>query len=242
MRKITIILSVLVFIASGCGQATKKQSEVTNSKVDTELIDDLEQSQQCVPKEIICRILSQSEVEQLFTDELKKTFDIQYPIWRVYAFGDNLGEYRIVLTESVNIQIDGNLIDTLHHNIKGFFFRLENNTLTKEREIYDFINSGEISIWFWTKFCSFSDIDDDGLVDPIIVYGSKPKSDSESYRMNILVYFKGEKYAQRHTDGDLDFMRSTQIDKDFYTLPKVIQENVKSITEEMLENGNILSW
>ena len=242
MKKSVIILSVLAFIASGCGQATKKQSEVKNSKIDTELIDDLEQSQQGVSKEIKCRILSQREVEQLFTDEMKKKFEIQYPIWRVYAFRDNLCEHRIVLTESSNIQINENLVDTLHHNIKAFFFQLENNTLTKEREISDFINTGEISIWFWTKFCSFSDIDGDGLVDPIIVYGSKPESDSEPYRVNILVYYKGKKYAQRHTDGDLDFMRSTKIDKDFYTLPKVIQENVTSITEKMLGNRNILSW
>jgi hypothetical protein len=188
------------------------------------------------------RILSQNEVEQLFTDRLKRTFDIQYPITRVYAYSDNLGEHRIVLTENLNIQTDKNSADTLHHNIKAFFFRLENNVLTKDGEMYDFVVAGEISIWFWTKYCNFSDVDDDGLIDPIIVYGSKPEIDSEPYRVKILVYYKGEKYAQRHTDGDLDFMRSTQIDRNFYTLPKAIQTKVKSITEDMIKNRHVLEW
>ena len=189
-------------------------------------------------------ILSQKEVEQLFTDELKKAFNIQYPIRRVYAYSDNSGEHRIALTESITIQTynDLKLVDTLHHNIKAFFFRLKDNALTKEREIYDFINADETSIWFWTKYCSFSDIDGDGLVEPIIVYGSSPESDSEPYRVKILIYYKGEKYALRHTDGDLDFMRSTQIDKNFYNLPKVIQGFVKKITDTMIENRHILEW
>jgi hypothetical protein len=177
------------------------------------------------------RILSKNEVKQLLTDEIKKTFGIQYPIWRVYAYRDNSGEHRIVLTESAKSR-----------NIKAFFFRLENDVLIKEKEMSDSIQPGEISIQFWTRYCSFSDIDGDGLVEPMIVYGPNLEGASEPYRVNILVYYKGEKYAQRHTDGDLDPMRSTQIDEKFYALPQAIQEHVKNTTNEMIKNKHVVSW
>ena len=235
MQKIVILLGILTLFLGGCGN---RQAKTTNNElVGEEVIS--------AQNDVMYRILSQNEVEQLFTDGIKKTFGIQYPIWRVFAYNDNLGEHRIVLTENVSVQPNNNAYannDTVRLNIKAFFFRLENNTLTKEREMYDFAKDGEASIWFWTKYCDFSDIDGDGLVDPIIVYGTKSPDDSSPYRVNILVYYKGEKYAQRHTDGDLDFFRSTQIDETFHTLPKVIQERVKNITEEMIKNRHVLEW
>ena len=252
MKKTAIVLSVILFLISSCGN---KQTKTANNKFVDEVVALSTKQQRNIEKydrvedmnvqnDVKYRILSRNEVEQLLTDELKKTFYIQYPIWRVYAYSDNLGEHRIALTESINLQTDNNSIDTLHHNIKAFFFRLENNILTKEREMYDFVRADEdeVSIWFWTKYCDFSDIDGDGLVEPIIVYGTKPYSAATPYRVNILVYYKGEKYAQRHTDGVLDFMRSTQIDEAFYTLPKKIQERVKNITETMIENRHVLEW
>jgi hypothetical protein len=241
MKKTVIILNAILFLANSCGNG---QTKTINNELIGEVVIPVEQRQNAeghdkiegvAQNDVKDRILSENEVEQLFTDELKRTFDIQYPIFRVYAYSDNLGEYRIVLTENANIQTNNNL------NIKAFFFRLEKNTLKKEREVYDSVNSNETSIWFWTKYCSFSDIDHDGLVEPIIVYGSKPE-DGAPYRVNILIYYKGEKYAQRHKDGDLDFMRSTQIDKAFYALPKTIQERVKTITDVMIENGHVLEW
>jgi hypothetical protein len=180
------------------------------------------------------RILSPAEVEQVFTDSVKQKHNIQYPIRRVYSYSDKSGEYCMALTERFDGTADG---DTVHHQIKAFHFKLSNGILTKEREIYDFTIEPETSIWFWTKYFQFRDIDNDGLIEPIIVYGSR-RDDFDQFRVKILIYYKNQKYAIRHSHCDLDYCRFTQIDKEFYNLPKPVIEEVKNIIRAIEENGH----
>ena len=180
------------------------------------------------------RILSKEDVEQLFPDNVKETFKIQYPIRRVYSYADASGDYLMALTESVDQVVEG---DTLHHRIKAFHFKRRDDKLEKVREINDFIIDEEASLWFWTRYSLFTDIDEDGLVDPIVIYGTRPEN-LDSFRVRILIYYKNKKYAIRHHNCNLDFCRFTQIDKDFYSLPQPIIKRIKRIMNEIEQNNH----
>lgn len=180
------------------------------------------------------RILSVDEMAELFSDSVKVKYDIKYPIRRVYAYDDQSGKYLMVLTESIN-SIENN--DTIHHRIKAFHFKEENNCLTKVRDINDAVEEGEPSIWFWTRYCRFIDVDNDGIVEPIIVYGASYE-ELESFRVKILIYYKNKKYAIRHHNCDLDDCRFTQIDREFYSLPEAVKKQTRNIIKMIEENGH----
>lgn len=186
------------------------------------------------------KIFSKEEIEQLFPDSIKEKFNIQYPIRRVFSYNDDLGDYLIALSESIDGVVDR---DTLHHAIKAFHFKRIGNQLKKVREINDYVTKNdyteekESSIWFWTRYSQCKDIDNDGLVEPVIIYGSKPEN-FDSFRVKILIYYKGKKYAIRHNNCSLDFCRFTQIDKEFYTLPQNIKEHIKNIIREIEKNNH----
>ena len=80
------------------------------------------------------------------------------------------------------------------------------------------------SIWFWTKYCLFEDINKDRLIDPIFVYGTSGDNYTGDGRLKILIYYKDKKIAIRHLNGTIDFERKTKVDQSFYDLPVAIQE------------------
>ena len=97
--------------------------------------------------------------------------------------------------------------------------------------ITDFIDETEKSISFWTRYLSLTDIDNDGYIDPIIVYGTKSLygEDFEEGRVKILVYYLGKKIAIRHQNSTIDDGRHTQIDKTFFYLPTKLKKKVYNI-------------
>jgi len=149
-----------------------------------------------------------------------------------------------VLTES-NDSITANH-DTLNSSIKAFSFQSEQTGLVKNWEINDFTKKQandrgfESSIWFWTKYSEFTDLDNDSLMDPILVYGTSGTNGYDDGRIKILVYNKGQKIAIRNQNGILDFERNTQVDKTFYSLPMEFQDRVKEIMETMVENNHAI--
>lgn len=189
-------------------------------------------------------ILSQQVAATIFTDSLNKQLGMPYPIRRVYKCIDKSGQFFIVLTES-NDAITTNK-DTLHYNIKAYNFRQEKNGHSKAWEMTDFITKHatsdemENSIWFWTKYPEFADIDNDGLIDPIIIYGTSGINHTSDGRIKILIYYKGDKFAIRHQNGTLDFERNTKVDKAFYTLPLRLQDRVKLIMKKITDDGNAI--
>ena len=108
--------------------------------------------------------------------------------------------------------------------------------------ITDFIDETEKSISFWTRYLSLTDIDNDGYIDPIIVYGTKSLygEDFEEGRVKILVYYLGKKIAIRHQNSTIDDGRHTQIDKTFFYLPTKLKKKVYNIILSLEENGHSL--
>lgn len=185
--------------------------------------------------------LTQEEYKKVITDEVKKTFGIDYPIFRVYQFTDKTGKYYTVLTEKTDSI--GQKKDTMHFKIKAFHFLQDKNGLVKKWELSDFILNqngaqNEYNIWFWGKYCEFTDLDKDGIVEPIIVYGTFAADGFSDGRIKILTYYKGQKSVIRHQNSPVDYGRHTQVDESFYNLPNNIQEQVKKHMQRIMDNNH----
>lgn len=182
------------------------------------------------------RILSKTESNVIFTATVKNQFRISLPIRRVYEYNDRSGRFLLVVSESIDKIIAKG--DTLHHQIKALNLAYNPAGLEKKWELNDMIRRGdaadhpERSIWFWTKFFKLADLDNDGLIDPILVYGSTGE-DADDGRLRIMTYYKGQKIALRHQEGTLDEERNTSVDKEFYTLPLKVRTAVRKLMTEL---------
>lgn len=186
-------------------------------------------------------ILTNEQINTLFPSSIQKNFAINFPIYRAYKYSDKTGQYYCLLTENIDKIV--NEKDTLHTKIKAVNLKVEKSSFVKVWEINDFVlakEKQESNIWFWTKYCSFSDVDKDGLTDPIIVYGTKGANGYDDGRIKFIIYYKGQKYAIRHQNGVLDFERETHVDKAFYSLPKAIQGFIQQKMEAMTENNQAI--
>ena len=186
------------------------------------------------------KILSGSQVKDIFTDQIRKKLRIEYSIFRVYHYFDKSGEYYLVLTEREYKKDNGKVFND---SIKGFNIKIQGDTFVKIWNLNDFIikqketENYESSIWFWTKILSLKDIDEDGLIEPIIIYGTSGLNGTDDGRIKILIYYKGEKRAIRHQNGILDFERNTQVDKQYYNLPFEIQQYVLFQMESIVKKN-----
>ena len=183
--------------------------------------------------------LSKSEVDKVITSDVKKEFGLEFPVFRVYNYTDKAGKFYIVLTEKNDGTKD---TDTLHTKIKAACLKSNAGKLEKNWEINDFVakitdSEYEESIWFWTKYSSFIDIDKDGIVEPVIIYGTNGYNGYDDGRIKILIFYKGEKIAIRHQNGVLDEGRNTEVDAKFYKLPESIQNHVKKTMKTIMEHG-----
>ncbi|MCV9926235.1 YARHG domain-containing protein [Flavobacterium sp. LS1R49] len=180
------------------------------------------------------RIISKEKTEQIFTKEKKKELGINFDIWKVYSYKDKTGEYYLVLTENKYKEpADGNIFN---NSIKAFNFRVENNSWIKTFEINDSKESREDSIWFWTRYIYLEDFDNDGIIEPIVIYGTSGYNGYDDGRIKILLYYKGKKIGIRIQNGILDNERNFSVDADFYTVPKKIQDKIIDQMNSMVEN------
>ena len=138
------------------------------------------------------KILPKTETDEFFTPAFKKKNLIKFPIFRAYTYTDKSGTYNVALTESADTV--NNVKDTVNYTIKAFNFKVDKTLTLKKWEINDFKtptvkgDEKETSIWFWTKYCEFNDLDGDGLVEPIIVYGTFGANGYDDGRTKILIY------------------------------------------------------
>jgi hypothetical protein len=189
-------------------------------------------------------ILTKAETETFFTTAFKKKNLINFPIFRAYTYTDKSGTYYMALTESADTINKEK--DTVNYTIKAFNFKVDKGIALKKFEINDLRTPNvkgvekEGSIWFWTKYCEFNDIDGDGLIEPIIVYGTFGTNGYEDGRAKILIYYKSQKTAIRHQNSATDALRKTQVDVTFYALPVKIQDHIKELMEKMVKNKHAI--
>jgi len=179
--------------------------------------------------------LSKNEADKVISPDVKKEFGLEFPVFRVYNYTDTTGKFYIALTEKNDGIKDK---DTLHEKIKAVCLKSSAGKLEKVWEINDFTGAlnEESSIWFWTKYSSFIDIDKDDIIEPVIVYGTYALNGSDNGRIKILIFYKGEKIAIRHQNSVFDEGRNTEVDAKFYKLPVSIQNHVKKTMKTIMEH------
>lgn len=190
-------------------------------------------------------LLTTTQVRSIFTDSVKRAFNINFPIIRVYKYVDRSGQYFCVLTEtmdSIGKNEEGGY-DTLHHSIRAINLKTDGKGWAKVWELNDFIlkpeqyQIPELSIWFWTRFFDFQDFDNDGLIEPILVYGTRSKVGFDEARVKIIIYYKGHKVAVRHQDSVEDDGRWTEFDKSYQGLPQKLRDCIKARIQLMEDSG-----
>lgn len=188
------------------------------------------------------KILANKEVDSIFTLKVKNKLNIRFPLFKVYEYTDHAGKHYLVLAENGHEENGKPQNDS----IQGLCIKVDNGQLKTEWTLIDFKlkqgsgNPEEISIWFWTKYVSLIDVDNDGLVDPIVIYGTSGINGTEDGRIKILIYYKGTKRAIRHQNSTLDLERNTQVDNTFYDLPIVIQNHLKALMKKMMDDNNVI--
>ncbi|MBW8685296.1 M949_RS01915 family surface polysaccharide biosynthesis protein [Chitinophaga rhizophila] len=190
------------------------------------------------------KILAPAQTQQTFSSKLHTSLFDNLGIQRAYHFGDASGKYYLVLCESRNEIKEG---DTINHKIKAFLLHDKGNgTPEKFAELNDFINShdrqngAETSIWFWTKFCELEDLDKDGHIDPLIVYGTKGINGLDDGRIKIMLYHNKQKIAIRIQNGILDDERNIRIDDAFYKLPIPAQQHIRQLMHTLSEKDLVI--
>ena len=187
--------------------------------------------------------LTDMEIKKLFPAEVLQQIGVEFPIFRVYPFEDKDGKQYLILTEKVT---KGNIQDenSLKRSIKAFNVSFEADKTVKVRwTITDYIDKErETSIWFWPRYLRLKDLDNDGFVDPIVVYGTKSiyGDHFEEGRVKILIYHLGKKIAIRQQNSEMDDGRHTQVDKSFYALPLGIKKKVYDMIEYLEDNRHAL--
>lgn len=184
------------------------------------------------------KTLSNFKIEELFTSQKKQELGINFNIWKVYQYEDKTGSYFLVVTEQKYKEpIENKVFNTA---IKAFNFKVENNIWYKTFEINDATTADEDSIWFWTRYIYVEDFDDDGIIEPIVIYGTNGKNGYDDGRIKILLYYKGKKIGIRIQNGVLDDERNFTVDAEFYNIPKSIQDKIKNQMKFIEENEHAI--
>ncbi|WP_291725384.1 M949_RS01915 family surface polysaccharide biosynthesis protein [Bernardetia sp.] len=172
--------------------------------------------------------LSKEEINSIFTTERKADLAIHYPIFQVHTYSDKKGKYYIVLSEY--LPADAKAKDAIS-KVQEVYIKYQDGKYTRISETNNHIREEqyETGVWFWTKFLSLEDLNSDGEVDPIIVFGSVGMNKYDDGRINFIIHHKEKKVMIYHQNGVLDSDRYTNVDASFYELPISIQNKVKEM-------------
>ena len=181
-------------------------------------------------------LLTDKQVQTLFPQETLKEIGVTFPIRKVYAFQDKLGKQYLIISEN-------NSNPDKATSIKAF------NVLLKEETppqilwtITDAIDDTEKAMWFYTRYISLTDLNNDGYIGPIILYGTESQYGEpyEENRLKFIIYYLGKKTAIRHQNSSLDDERHTQIDRSYYKLPSALKRKIRSIVATLEEREHAL--
>ncbi len=181
--------------------------------------------------------LSKKELRSIFTRRRQNQLGISNPVYQGYSYKDESGEYFLVLTDhrkGINEEKD-----TVYDNIYAVNVVKRNNQFKKRSTIQDEIDGDwETSIGFWNQYSEISDLDNDGLVDLVLVYGTTGQDMYKDGKVKILVYHNNKRVSVKHQNSDIKGGKSTKINTNFYRLPAQIQKAVQEKMKLMVKNGH----
>lgn len=161
-----------------------------------------------------------------------------FPIYRAYEYQDKDGTHELILCENQKTVTENDTLNTKIQAICG----MNNHGFLEKWTINDLVEDTEpkeTDIWFWTKYCSTKDLDDDGYIEPIIVYGSRNEY-GEIRRVKIITIYKNKKYIIRAVECILDDCRSFKKDSNWDLLPQKIKIHIAKLVEKIRTDQGIL--
>ncbi|MFD2938821.1 M949_RS01915 family surface polysaccharide biosynthesis protein [Flavobacterium notoginsengisoli] len=180
------------------------------------------------------RKLTKQEIHEI---ELENT--INFPIYSAFEYQDKGGVFELVLGENQKVISKK---DTLNTKIQAVCVVNDHGGFLEKWRINDLLEEydpKETNIWFWTKYCSTKDLDGDGYIDPVIVYGSKTEY-GEIRRVKIITVYKNKKYVIRAVECDLDYCRSFKKDQNWNTLPQKIKTYIDLLVVKLRKEQNLI--
>ena len=193
-------------------------------------------SLQAQPDSSGATLLTDKQVQTLFPHEILKEIGVTFPIRKVYAFQDKLGKQYLIISEN-------NSNPDKATSIKAFNVLLKEGTPPQVLwTITDAIDDTEQAMWFYTRYISLTDLNNDGYIDPIVLYGTESQYGEpyEENRVKFIIYYLGKKTAIRHQNSSLDDGRHTQIDRSYYKLPLALKKKIRSIVATLEEREHAL--
>lgn len=159
-----------------------------------------------------------------------KTAKVTLPVFDHFCYRDSSGDYVVYLTESRDRPYDG---EVLSSKIGAYLFKINAGpTLALKGTVSDGALDGMAGVRWWPKLTELSDIDGDGLVDPVLVYrfyasaNGKMLSDPYEGGLKMIAFHRDAKAAIRAITGDLDLQRSTTASAPYFKLPPVLQKHL----------------
>ncbi|PBJ12254.1 M949_RS01915 family surface polysaccharide biosynthesis protein [Flavobacterium sp. ACN6] len=175
--------------------------------------------------------------EQIAQRELNEITD--FPIYKAIEYSDKGGIYDLVFTENRKTISKK---DTLNTKIQAICVMNDHGGFLEKWRINDLLADyipKETTIWFWTKYCSTKDLDGDGYIDPVIVYGTKTEYDLIR-RVKIITVYNNKKYVIRAVECDLDDCRSFKKDANWNLLPQKIKTYVDQLVVKLRKEQDLL--
>lgn len=183
-----------------------------------------------------------TESYKLTTNEIKERELDQvsdFPIYKAFECSDKAGVYNLLLCEN---QKSISKKDTLNTKIQAIYTMSDHGGFLEKWRINDLLENTEpkeTNIWFWTKYCSTKDLDGDGYIDPVIVYGTRNEN-NEIRRVKIITVYKNKKYAIRAVECVLDYCRSFKKDANWNSLPPKIKTYVDNLTAKIRKEQDLI--
>ncbi|MHA7058007.1 M949_RS01915 family surface polysaccharide biosynthesis protein [Aquimarina sp. M1] len=243
MQKFLLYSAVLVIFS--CGKQTKDSKENSQNNKST-IVNALPiQKHATMPMDTtLARKLSKKEMNSIFSNRRQIQLGISNTVYQAYSYTDDSNEFYLLLTDHKKDITKEK--DTLYDNVYALYLINNNNQFKKRSTIKGEIDKDwETSIGFWNQYSEISDLDKDGIVDPILVYGTTGQNGYKDGRVRIMAYYKKKRVTIKHQNSEIADGRITKINKNFYKFPIQIQEAVKEKMRLMIQNGHALfveSW
>ncbi|MFW0737103.1 M949_RS01915 family surface polysaccharide biosynthesis protein [Flavobacterium sp. T12S277] len=162
-----------------------------------------------------------------------------FPIYKAFECSDKGGVYELLFCENQKTITQN---DTLNTKIQAIYVLNDHGGFLEKWRINDLLEDydpKETNIWFWTKYSSTKDLDGDGYIDPVIVYGTKTEY-NEIRRVKIITVYQNKKYVIRAVECDLDYCRSFKKDSNWNSLPQKIKTHIDQLVVKLRKEQNLI--
>jgi len=177
-------------------------------------------------------VKSDAQTREIIGREELNNFELLSYVHKTYHYSDATGEHYFILTE--NAPKAGHAT-----KIKAVDVLVNDNKFFKNVELSEEIERGsEGEIYFWTKYSYFYDLTNEGIITPVIVYGTNGLDATNQGRIMVVAYYRNKKCEIEIFESDLDEGRGFLVDRDFYALPGSIRKSIIDIIAKIEYDGN----